>query len=951
MRLGETVAFRVLGPIEAVVDGRRVDLGPPKRRLVLALLLLECGRPVAVDKLVDLTWEEPPPSARRVVFAHVARLRKALAGAAKHGVALVTEPSGYAMRVEPDRVDVHLFRQLVESARTTADPAARAKLLRDALDLWRGAPLEDPEIGSGPHRLCRGLEDLRLNALEGRIDADLAAGMHATLVGELSSLVAEHRLRERLAGQLMLALYRSGNTSGALEAYRRSRAAVATELGLDPGPGLNDLHDAILRRDPSLAAPSPTGTDVVRLPGPPASGGSATTVGRLIEAPAQLPPAASGFTGRTAQIGQLDAWLDEAEQDGHGALVATISGTAGVGKTALAVHWAWRVADRFPDGQIYLDLRGFDPSGSAMSTAEAVRALLDAFLVPAERIPAGVEAQVGRYRSLLAGKRVLVVLDNAATAEQTRPLLPGAPGCAAVVTSRNQLISLVANGARQVALDVFTADEARKLLSAHLGGERLMAEARAVDTIIALCAGLPLALAIVAARAATRPAFPLAALAGEMTADPERLDALDGGDASTRIRTAFSWSYQRLDDGSARLFRLIGLHCGPDVSAAAVASLAGIPPDQVRPALAELIRAHLLEERVPGRYATHDLLRVYARELADLLDYDDERCAARHRVLDHYLHTCYATSLLLNPHRQPITLAVVHSGVTPENLTGRAEALAWFTAERAVLIAAVEWAAEARLPGHAWQLAWTYTPFLERRGHWEDLAAVQRVALRAARQAGDRAGQAHAHYGLGRAYARLARFDGAGTHFGHARALFDELDDPVRAARTYLAMAGVLDQQDRAGASLDQAGRALDLARSSGNRALIANALNAVGWYHARIGDGANALAYCRQALTVQEELGDLNGQATTLDSLGYAHHLLGRHDEAMDCYRSAIALYRSLGDRYYEADTLVHLGDAHDVVGAVEAARAAWRHALQILEQLQHTEADRVRAKLAYPR
>jgi DNA-binding SARP family transcriptional activator/tetratricopeptide (TPR) repeat protein len=940
------VAFRVLGPIEAVIDGRQVDLGPQKRRLVLALLLLECGRPVPVDKLVDLIWEEPPPSARRVVFAHVARLRKALAGAAGHGVALVTEPSGYAMRVEPDRVDVHLFRQLVDTARATVDPAARAKLLRAALDLWRGPPLEDPEVGSGPYRLCRGLEDLRLNALEERIDADLAAGMHSTLVGELSGLVAEHPLREGLAGKLMLALYRCGNTSEALEVYRRSRASVATALGLDLGPELNDLHDAILRRDPGLAAPAATGTDVAWLPDPPAM-----TVAGLIDAPAQLPPATRGFTDRTAQLDQLDAWLDEAEQDGHGVLVATISGTAGVGKTALAVHWARRVADRFPDGQIYLDLRGFGPSGSAVTVAEAVRGLLDAFVVPAERIPVGVEAQVGLYRSLLAGKRVLVVLDNAAAAEQVRPLLPGAPGCAALVTSRDQLISLVADGARPVTLDVFTAPEARNLLTVHLGGQRLAAEPEAVDTIIGLSAGLPLALAIVAARATTRPAFPLSVLADEMSADHARLDALDGGDESTRVRAAFSWSYQRLDPDSARLFRLIGLHCGPDLSVGAVASLAGIRPDLVRPVLAELIRAHLLEERVPGRYAMHDLLRVYARELADLLDSDAERRAVRYRVLDHYLHTGYTAARLLNPHRPPITPAAVHSGVSPEDLTGRAEALDWFTAERAVLVTAVEWAAAAGSARHAWQLAWTCTPFFERRGHWHDLALVQSVASRAAERAGDRPGQANAHYGLGRAYYRLARCHEAATHFGRALALFAELDDPVRTARTHLALAGVLDQQDRAGASLDEARRALDLARSSGNRALIANALNAVGWYHARTGDGANALAFCRQALTAQEELGDLNGQATTLDSLGYAHHLLGRYEEAMGCYRAAIALYRRLGVRHYEADTLVHLGDAHDAVGAAEAARAAWRHALRILEQLQHAEADRVRAKLAYPR
>jgi DNA-binding SARP family transcriptional activator/tetratricopeptide (TPR) repeat protein len=950
------VAFRVLGPIMAAVDGQPVDLGPPKRRLLLALLLLECGRPVPVDRLVDLAWEEPPPAARRVVFAHVARLRKALAGAERHGVALLSTPPGYTLRAAPEQVDAQLFRQLVAEAATLEDAAVRAKLLREALALWRGPALEDLAGGARAQRLARGLEDARLTALEDRIEADLAAGRHAGLVGELSELVDAHPLRERLVGHLMLALYRGGNASAALDAYRRARADLATELGLDPGPELAALHEAILRRDPTLGPATAGSAGVAEQPAAAPPLIAPPLAAPPVTAPAQLPTAPSGFTARTAEIRQLDALLDEAGHSGH-PVITTIAGTAGVGKTSLAVYWAHRVADRFPDGQLYVNLRGFDPGGQVMDPAEAVRGFLDAFGVPADRVPAGVEAQTGLYRSLLAGKRVLVVLDNAATAEQVRPLLPGAAGCMAVVTSREQLTALVTTeGAQPLALDVLTVAEARQLLVARLGSARVAAEPQAVEVLIRLCARLPLALAIVAARAVTRPGFPLTALAGELSGDqirPDartRLDALDGGDAYTQIRAVFSWSYQRLSPAAARLFRLLGRHVGPDISVPAAASLAAVPATGVRPLLAELNRAHLLDEHGPGRHTFHDLLRAYATELAaDTADGDEQR-AARQRVLDHYLHTAYAASLLLNPHRQPITIDPPQPGVRPEPLADHAQALAWFSAERAVLVAAVRWAGETEFPAYAWQLAWTCTTFFERRGHWQELAMTQRAALTAARNGSDRVGQANAHYGLARAYFRLGRHEEAVTNFRSALDIFGELGDRTRQARTHLGIAGIRDLQGHARDALTQAEQALDIARAGTNKPLQANALNAVGWYHARLGDGRQALAYCQQALVLQQELGDYNGQATTWDSLGYAHHHLGEYARAVACYEHAVALYRDLGDRYYEADTLIHLGDSQHALGDVAAAQASWQDSVAILDELQHAAADTVRAKLLRP-
>jgi DNA-binding SARP family transcriptional activator/tetratricopeptide (TPR) repeat protein len=854
-----------------------------------------------------------------VIFAHIARLRRALAGAEPHGVRLLSTPPGYTLDVDPDRVDAHVFRRRVTEAAAQADPAARAELLRAALGLWRGPALGDLAAGPGPRRLVQALEDLRLTATEDRIDADLSAGRHAGLLGELAELVARHPLRERLAGQLMLAHYRSRSIGAALDVYRRTRADLAAELGLDPGPELDRLHDAILRRDPGLAEPAPEAPAAV---------------------PAQLPPPTCGFTGRTEELRRLDGLLD-----GGPVPIGVICGTAGVGKTALAVQWAHRVADRYPDGQLYLNLRGFEPAAAPVAPDEAVRALLGALGVPPQQLPPGADAQAALYRSLLAGRRVLVVLDNAGTADQVRPLLPGSPGCLALVTSRTQPTSLVAvEGAVPVVLDVFTTGNARELLVRRLGRERVDADPGAVDDIIAGCARLPLALAVVAARAALQPGFPLSALAAQLHRDGAgpngaRLDALDGGDPATRVRAVFSWSYERLTAPAARLFRLLGLHCGPDVAAPAAASLAGVP---VGAALAELTGAHLLTERSPGRYGCHDLLRAYAAELAAAQDPPEERDAAVRRMLDHYLHTAYAAALLLNPHRQPIAPAAPQPGVTPEQPADAAAALAWFAAEHQVLLAAT-----SRAGAYTWQLAWCLTTFFERRGHWPDLAAVQRTALSTAQRLGDRAGQAHAHYGLARACARMGREDEAQSHFRYAVELFAALGDHTRQARTRLGLAWVADLAGRADEALDHAQQALALTRRAGNRALRANALNAVGWYHARLGDGRQALKRCRQALALQQELGDRNGEATTWHSVGYAYHLLGRYEEAAACYTEALRMFRELGDRYNEADTLNHLGETRYAAGEPDAAGIAWRGARDIFDQLRHPQAERLRDRL----
>ncbi|MGV9212690.1 ATP-binding protein [Micromonospora sp. RB23] len=683
-------------------------------------------------------------------------------------------------------------------------------------------------------------------------------------------------------------------------------------------------------------------------------GGTRATAGsNRLPVPRQLPPALPGFVGRAAQLAQLDAACagpDASDDDGMApARVVTLSGTAGVGKTTLAVHWAHRVADRFPDGQLYVDLRGFDSTGTVVTAVEAIRGFLEALEVPPERIPTHLSAQVGLYRSLLAGRRMLVLLDNARDAEQVRPLLAGSPTCLVLVTSRNRLAGLIAaEGARPLGVELLSAAEAWQLLARRLGADRLALEPRAVDEIIERCARLPLALAVLAARGAANPAFPLASLAAELRRAPRPLESFDAGDAGTDVQAVFSWSYQSLTPPAARLFRLFGCHPGPDIGVAAAASLAGLPRDQAPRLLAELAHAHLVTEHAPGRFGAHDLLRAYAAQQAERFEPEPARRAAIRRGLDHYLHTAHAAALLLQPGRDPVTLAPAPPDVAPEEITDHGQALAWFTTEYPVLLAAVAHAKHIGFDGHAWQLAWTLVDFLQRRGRWPDLADAQRTALAGARRAGDRLGQANAHRDLARVLSRLGRIDEAATNYRQALAIFGALGDHTGQARTHRAFGAMLDGLGRHAEALEHGQRALALYRDAGHLAGEASARNAVGWAHAQLGQYAPALTHCGQALTLLRRTGDRHGEANTWDSLGFIHARLGEHAEAIRCYGRALRLYRRISDRYDEADTLSRLGESRQAAGDTVGAARTWRRALRILDDLGHPDAERVRALLA---
>ena len=920
--------FGVLGPVE-VTDGKRtVDLPAAKERAMLALLVCHANAAVPVDRLIDALWGPAPPrTAAQNVRQYVYHLRRALGDADR----IRHRPPGYALTVAPGEVDADRFETLAEEGRRmlVADVARAADILRQALALWRGpayAGLDD--VGTLREEAAR-LEELRWAALEARIEADLALDRHAPLVAELSGLVAEQPLRERWHALLMRALYRSGRQAEALAVYRDARALFADELGLEPGVELQGLEQVILRGEADHAAASPV----------PAT---------HIVVPALLPLDLPGFIGREAHIRELDALVEGTGRRPAATAIAAISGTAGVGKTTLAVHWAHRVAALFPDGQLHVNLRGFDPGGRVTTPSEAIRGFLDAFGVSPQRIPAELDAQAGLYRSLLAGKRVLVVLDNARDADQVRPLLPGTRGCLVVVTSRNQLTSLVAaHAAHPVILDLLTADEARDLLARRLGASRVAADRAAADTLVARCARLPLALAVVAARAATRPSFPLTAIADEVGDTRADLDAFTAGDALTEVRAVFSWSYRTLGEQAARLFRFLALHPGPDLTVAAAASLTGVPPRRVRSALAELTEAHLLLEHTPGRYGFHDLLRAYAAELTRAEDPEADRRTAINRMLDHYLHTGRRAAVLLSPHRSGTEPDPPEPGVTPEEPADHAAAMAWFAAEHRVLLAVIQRSADEGFDAHTCRLAWTGGSYFDWQGHWQDWAETQLTSLAAARRLADRSEQALAYRGLGRAYSRLGRLDDAHDHLQQAIDLYREVGDQIGEATVCLALAFVLEWQGRPRDVLEATSRALELFRAAGHQGGEANALSAVGWCHAQLGDYEQAVMYCEQALTLVQKTEDLSCEAAAWSSLGYAHHHLGQYARAVDCYRRSVDVYLALGDPYYQAVTLSHLGDALYAADDPASARDAWRQTLEILDPLDHHNADKIRDRI----
>ncbi|GAB3427373.1 ATP-binding protein [Flindersiella endophytica] len=688
---------------------------------------------------------------------------------------------------------------------------------------------------------------------------------------------------------------------------------------------------------------APTGDDVAEdRSGTTAVAGAERTAALV---PRQLPAVARHFVGRSDVLKALDEF---AYTTGAGVPIAAITGPGGVGKTTLAVHWAHQVAGRFPDGQLYVDLRGFDPAGAPMSPESAIRGFLDALGVAAESVPVGLDAQAAMYRSLLAGRALVVVLDNAIDSDQVRPLLPGSPECMVLVTSRDRLLGMAATqAARLFPLDPLSDGEAHDLLDRHLGSQRTAAEPMAAAELVESCDRLPLALAVAAARAAGAPDRPLAALAAEFSDARQRLAALETGDPASSLRTVLDCSYRALSSPARELFRLLGAQAGPEIGDRAVASLAALPLSAVRTVLAELNRASLVSELAAGRFTMHDLLRVYATDLAGEHDSAAERRSATHRLLDHYLHTALPATRLLVPIRERLDPARPQPGVRPEQLADRTAAMAWFTTEHHALVAAVAHAAGAGFDTHAWQLARALVSFLDQRGHWTDWLNTQEVALAAAERQADVVAQAMSRCLLASAHSRLGDTGHALVELTEALALFTAAGSTLEVAGTHLNLSSTYDRIGDHHAALDHARRALELYRETGDRPGLAGALNNAGWHRIQLGEPRAAIADCEQALELFRELNRPQGMAITLDSLALAYEKLGEHQAAIDSYVSSLELFREIGNRLQEAEVLTRLGDAQLAAGQVGAARVAWRRALSVLEDLGHEGAGPVRDRL----
>ena len=911
-----TVEFRVLGGVGADVDGRPVAIGHARQQCVFAALVVDVNRTVPVDELVDRIWDTPPQRATGTLHSYLTRLRNALAGAPE--VAIVRRSGGYAITAgDPLAVDVHHFGHLVAQARTATTPEHAAELFEQAIGLWRGealAGLDSRWAAATRERLARQLLAAELDLT----DLRLQLGRHADLVPELVGRAEAHPLDERAAGQLMLALYRAGRQAEALAYYESLRASLADELGTDPGVQLRQLHQRILTANPVLAVPARQVDQVV---------------------PRQLPAPPFGFTGREAELTALTTTL----ADTAGVPVALVVGNGGIGKTTLALRWAHQHIGEFPDGQLHVNLRGFDPTSAPVSSSAAVRGFLGALGVSPRAVPADPDEQVALYRSRVAGRRMLIVLDNAADSVQVGPLLPGSPGCAVIVTSRNRLAGLVtAHGARPLILDTFDEHEARTLLDARLGAQRVAAEPTAVEEITALCGGFPLALSIAAGRAQTRPRQPLAALATALRDASTRLGVLDEDEPGSGVTAVLSSSFDGLTYDQARVFTLLGLAPGADIGLDAAASLAGLPAGRTTQALRDLERLSLVSQEVAGRWQMHDLVRLYAAGRAE----DGEQ--ALRRVVSFYLHSAHVADRLQDSSIPLVgEIGPVEPGCQPYVSKDEADGMRWYDVERRCLLAAQQTAAGRGWHMAAFQLANNQVNYYYRRGHHHDNVAMWETAMASARHL-DLAVQGVAHRQLGRAYSRVQRISEAIEELNRSLAVFEQIDDIAQLARTHQAMAMVLERRSEDLASLEHATKALELARQVGKRLWEGETQNLVAWYMARLGKLDAAAEEAEQALVVFHSLGDLPGEADTHDTLGLIAERGGRHEDALGHFQRSLEIYRDIGNLTVVPGIHVRLGHAYLGMGDREQARRAWRQAIELYQaQRRENDAERVRELL----
>ena len=962
----------VLGPLGAWRGGAPVELGPPRQRAVLGLLAVSPGELVRRESIIDALWgDDPPATAVNLVQAYVSRLRRALepAGSPRDAEALLASVAGsYRLNAAACELDLLAFRQITghgRTARSAGDALAACGLYEEALGLWRGEPLADIDLLQSHPAVAELLRRREAAVLE-HGEAASAAGCPDRALPWLEALARDQPLNERAHALLMITLAAAGRQDAALKVHEELRQRLDDQLGVRPGPELAEAHLRVLRQELP-------GVRYSRLPPPAPAAGE--TAPRAV--PRQLPATVPHFTGRAGELEKLTALLSEPTGAGTAGalLISAIGGAAGVGKTALAVHWAHQLAGRFPDGQLYVNLRGYDP-GQPVTAAQALSGFVAALGVAGQDIRPDEDALAAQYRSLLAGRRVLVILDNAGSAQQVRPLLPGSPSCAVVVTSRDALPGLVArDGAQRLDLDVLSQADAVGLLR-RLIGERADADPRATAELARQCSKLPLALRVAAELAVARPEASIADLVAELADQHRRLDVLEvTGDPRTAVRTVFSWSHENLDGRAARAFRLTALHPGPDLDQHAVAALTGTTLEQAGRSLGVLVRTHLVRADGRDRYGMHDLLRAYARELAAAHDPEAARREAMTRLFDHYQHTAAAAMETLYPaerHRRP----AVPPALSPAPaVSTAASARAWLDAQRACLVAATACAANDGWPANAIRLADTLYRYLDAGGYHQEGAAIHSSACAAARQTGDREAEAGALTGLGIANLRQGRYSRAADYLEEALSLYRDAGDQTGQARAQTSLGIISFQQgrySRAAALLGQAlslhreagdktgqahalnnlslidlrqgryssaaarlGRALALCRESGNPTAEAYALANLGCAYLRQGEHQRAVDHLQQALTLCRKTGDPAGQAHALTNLGDASRQQHAHELASRYHQQALALCREVGDRSTEAEALNGLGESLLAAGQPDAARAQHATALDLARQI----------------
>ncbi|MFE3450911.1 BTAD domain-containing putative transcriptional regulator [Nonomuraea sp. NPDC059194] len=923
---GEGLRFAVLGPVRAWRDGDEIDLGTPLQRSILAMLLLREGRAITPTEMIDAVWgEEAPPRALGALRTYVSRLRTVLEpdrSPRSRPELLTSVGKGYALRTAS--LDLTLFERGVQEAETLrkkGSAGAAAESLRAALALWEGEPLAGAVGPYAEHQRDR-LVERRITTVELLMDLDLELGRHAAVVSELIALTADHPLRERLRAQLMLAYYRCGRQGDALAVFTDTRHALVEELGVEPGPELTVLHHKILAADPSLMAAPITDT----VADGPASTADATESAdeHELPRPAQLPAAVNDFTGRRPLVARLRTLLS-AQASAEGVPVAAICGIGGVGKTTLAVHVAHACDDLFPDGQLYVDLRGV--TDEAIAPESALGAFLRALGIPPDVIPEGLPERAALYRSLLADRRILVLLDNARDSRQVSHLLPGSPGCAAIVTSRGKLADLPS--AKLIDLDVMEPDEALSLFTAVAGPDRVAAERGAAMDVVAACGFLPLAVRIVAARLAARPSWTVASLVPRLADEQRRLDELRVGDLA--VEATFALGYGQLDAAQARAFRLLSLPNGPDISIGAAAAVLSSPTLETEDLLESLVDASLLEAPAPGRYRFHDLLKLFARRILDKTERPQARTLALRRLLGFYLACAQsAHRLAYEGSMIPDNLVVVGSGRT---FASADDAVAWLVAEGDALFAVIGQAAEScrtaeqLLP--AADLLVAMEPLLESGTHAREFDLATRAVLATARTIDDPAGELRARYVLGRVLFGANRLTESEQQFRLVLDLSTARGERVVMGEVLNALAVVTGRQRRHHEALGWFDSATAFYRDNGVAAGEALVLSYSARDHLGLGKPDDAIAAAEKGLAIFTELGSGAGTARARYHLGIVLSRVGRLNEAVHHHAECLAFFRSSKQRVWEQRVCARLAETFI---AAERFSDAVRHAEQAL-------------------